>query len=225
MLETLSLALVLHRFQKLTRTLLTPKTRLVLALDPRRRRPRFHNQFPSEHDHWWSRMRSREGSFVLPFTVRATCQSRPNRFCVTTESLVNLSARRLIFDTYSRRQVRVNTTFASEKVKAFAHVSSRRALPCSWDALLQALTTQDKRHTRPCDMSWLLYRAGFWVRETGQALDRLGCRLQGSNAFTEECKSCMSIAELSQLSDITVTCSHPTPKCHEFGNTAAFPGF
>jgi len=37
-------------------------------------------------------------------------------------------------------------------------------------------------------MSWLLYRAAFWVRETGQALDRLGCRLQGSIAFNEECK-------------------------------------
>ncbi|CAI5934209.1 unnamed protein product [Closterium sp. NIES-65] len=31
-----------------------------------------------------------------------------------------------------------------------------------------------------------LYNVGFWVRETGQALDRLGCRLQGKYAFTEE---------------------------------------
>ena len=49
-------------------------------------------------------------------------------------------------------------------------------------------------------MSWLLYRAGFWVRETGQALDRLGCRLQGSNAFTEECKH----AELRTLRKLTM---------------------
>eukprot|EP00475_Leptophrys_vorax_P022390 TRINITY_DN3047_c0_g2_i1.p1 TRINITY_DN3047_c0_g2~~TRINITY_DN3047_c0_g2_i1.p1 ORF type:complete len:263 (-),score=9.52 TRINITY_DN3047_c0_g2_i1:241-1029(-) len=31
-----------------------------------------------------------------------------------------------------------------------------------------------------------LYNVGFWVRETGQALDRLGCRLQGKYAFREE---------------------------------------
>ena len=48
-------------------------------------------------------------------------------------------------------------------------------------------------------MSWLLYRAAFWVRETGQALDRLGCRLQGSNAFSEECKSCLSVFEFLAL--------------------------
>lgn len=31
-----------------------------------------------------------------------------------------------------------------------------------------------------------LYSIGFWVRETGQALDRLGCRLQGKYAYVEE---------------------------------------
>eukprot|EP00898_Chlorokybus_atmophyticus_P003359 jgi/Chlat1/4023/Chrsp26S04082 len=31
-----------------------------------------------------------------------------------------------------------------------------------------------------------LYSVGFWVRETGQALDRLGCRMQGKYAFKEE---------------------------------------
>lgn len=39
------------------------------------------------------------------------------------------------------------------------------------------------------NMSWLLYRVGFWFRETGQALDRVGCRLQGNTAFVEECMS------------------------------------
>eukprot|EP00884_Botryococcus_braunii_P018750 jgi/Botrbrau1/5559/Bobra.0023s0042.1 len=34
-------------------------------------------------------------------------------------------------------------------------------------------------------MSWFLYRLGFAIRETGQALDRLGCRLQGNDAFLE----------------------------------------
>ncbi|KAJ7561432.1 hypothetical protein O6H91_03G028400 [Diphasiastrum complanatum] len=31
-----------------------------------------------------------------------------------------------------------------------------------------------------------LYTVGFWVRETGQALDRLGCRLQGNYGFQEQ---------------------------------------
>ncbi|XP_057873162.2 gamma carbonic anhydrase 1, mitochondrial isoform X2 [Cryptomeria japonica] len=30
------------------------------------------------------------------------------------------------------------------------------------------------------------YNVGFWVRETGQALDRLGCRLQGNYVFQEQ---------------------------------------
>lgn len=31
-----------------------------------------------------------------------------------------------------------------------------------------------------------LYNIGYWVRETGQALDRLGCRLQGKYAYKEQ---------------------------------------
>jgi carbonic anhydrase/acetyltransferase-like protein (isoleucine patch superfamily) len=31
-----------------------------------------------------------------------------------------------------------------------------------------------------------LYSIGFWIRETGQAIDRLGCALQGSNAYKEQ---------------------------------------
>ncbi|KAK3413902.1 gamma carbonic anhydrase 1, mitochondrial [Eucalyptus grandis] len=31
-----------------------------------------------------------------------------------------------------------------------------------------------------------IYSVGFWIRETGQALDRLGCRLQGSYYFQEQ---------------------------------------
>ncbi|KAG6774639.1 hypothetical protein POTOM_021999 [Populus tomentosa] len=33
-----------------------------------------------------------------------------------------------------------------------------------------------------------IYTVGFWVRETGQALDRLGCRLQGNYYFQEQRK-------------------------------------
>ncbi|KAK0603466.1 hypothetical protein LWI29_005325 [Acer saccharum] len=31
-----------------------------------------------------------------------------------------------------------------------------------------------------------IYSVGFWIRETGQALDRLGCRLQGNHYFQEQ---------------------------------------
>lgn len=33
-----------------------------------------------------------------------------------------------------------------------------------------------------------VYRAGMMIRETGQALDRVGCSLQGSYAYTEQRK-------------------------------------
>jgi hypothetical protein len=33
-----------------------------------------------------------------------------------------------------------------------------------------------------------MYSLGFWIRETGQALDRLGCRLQGNYFFHEQSK-------------------------------------
>ena len=33
-----------------------------------------------------------------------------------------------------------------------------------------------------------IYTVGFWIRETGQAIDRLGCRLQGNYLFQEQCK-------------------------------------
>eukprot|EP00262_Sarcandra_glabra_P007170 TRINITY_DN197_c0_g1_i1.p1 TRINITY_DN197_c0_g1~~TRINITY_DN197_c0_g1_i1.p1 ORF type:complete len:231 (-),score=46.29 TRINITY_DN197_c0_g1_i1:258-950(-) len=31
-----------------------------------------------------------------------------------------------------------------------------------------------------------IYTVGFWIRETGQAIDRLGCRLQGNYYFQEQ---------------------------------------
>ena len=33
-----------------------------------------------------------------------------------------------------------------------------------------------------------IYTVGFWIRETGQAIDRLGCRLQGNYYFLEQSK-------------------------------------
>ncbi len=35
-------------------------------------------------------------------------------------------------------------------------------------------------------MAGILHKIGHIIRETGQALDRVGCRLQGNNAFLEE---------------------------------------
>jgi hypothetical protein len=35
----------------------------------------------------------------------------------------------------------------------------------------------------------MLSRLGFAIRETGQALDRLGCRLRGSEVYLEESAS------------------------------------
>lgn len=35
-------------------------------------------------------------------------------------------------------------------------------------------------------MAYPLYRIGFWIRETGQALDRVGCFLQGNASYAEQ---------------------------------------
>ena len=45
-------------------------------------------------------------------------------------------------------------------------------------------------------MSGILHRVGFMIRETGQALDRLGCRLQGSSAFLEDGKAFEKLANM-----------------------------
>ena len=45
-------------------------------------------------------------------------------------------------------------------------------------------------------MAFLLYRIGFMLRETGQALDRVGCRLQLNYPFREESASDNDVLEL-----------------------------
>lgn len=45
----------------------------------------------------------------------------------------------------------------------------------------------------------LLYRIGFALRETGQALERVGCRLQGINSFEEELPRLVSITNFGSL--------------------------
>jgi len=42
-------------------------------------------------------------------------------------------------------------------------------------------------------MSGLTYQLGFIFRETGRALDSLGCRLQGNKAYMEECEHFLPI--------------------------------
>lgn len=44
-----------------------------------------------------------------------------------------------------------------------------------------------------------LYTVGFWIRETGQALDRAGCRLQGNYVFREERECLMTTGLFSML--------------------------
>ncbi|KAK9812161.1 hypothetical protein WJX73_001122 [Symbiochloris irregularis] len=52
-------------------------------------------------------------------------------------------------------------------------------------------------------MSAFLYRLGLTLRETGQALDRLGCQLQGNPAYREEFFRHRSVLNLpSAVSDI-----------------------
>ena len=42
------------------------------------------------------------------------------------------------------------------------------------------------------------YNLGFAVRETGQALDRLGCVIQGTAPFLEEGLSCFDLVPAAQ---------------------------
>lgn len=42
-------------------------------------------------------------------------------------------------------------------------------------------------------LRWVAYRVGYMVRETGQALERLGNRMQNSNAYLEPCAPLQSL--------------------------------
>jgi hypothetical protein len=41
-----------------------------------------------------------------------------------------------------------------------------------------------------------IYSVGFWIRETGQAIDRLGCRLQGNYLFHEHRMFSLSLSSV-----------------------------
>ncbi len=50
-------------------------------------------------------------------------------------------------------------------------------------------------------LTWVAYRVGYMFRETGQALERLGCRMQGSNAYLEDCAitCCLCLAAFARV--------------------------
>ncbi len=48
-------------------------------------------------------------------------------------------------------------------------------------------------------LRYALYRVGFWVRETGQALDKLGSRLTGNYAYREDSKFVVNSPRIKQL--------------------------
>ena len=45
---------------------------------------------------------------------------------------------------------------------------------------------KEKKKKKMGTLGKTIYTVGFWIRETGQALDRLGCRLQGNYYFQEQ---------------------------------------
>jgi len=54
-------------------------------------------------------------------------------------------------------------------------------------------------------LTWVAYRVGYMFRETGQALERLGCRMQGSNAYMEDCAitCCLCLAAFARVLLVT----------------------
>jgi hypothetical protein len=60
-----------------------------------------------------------------------------------------------------------------------------------------------------------MYRLGFMLRETGQALDRLGSSVQGIYAFREQREWALHPLHPKDLSYFFATCSEsPTPPSH-----------
>ncbi|RZS22997.1 hypothetical protein BHM03_00055839 [Ensete ventricosum] len=54
--------------------------------------------------------------------------------------------------------------------------------------------SEGRRSSSPDDGDSLgraIYTVGYWIRGTGQAIDRLGCRLQGNYLFQEQRNLCL----------------------------------
>ncbi|GBG58648.1 hypothetical protein CBR_g49 [Chara braunii] len=65
-----------------------------------------------------------------------------------------------------------------------------------------------------------LYNVGFWIRETGQALDRLGCRLQGNYAFKEQLSRHRTIMNLFDKAPVVPKDCFVAPNAAVIGNVS-----
>ena len=55
-------------------------------------------------------------------------------------------------------------------------------------------TAVDLQSAKMGTLGKAIYTVGFWIRETGQAIDRLGSRLQGNYYFQEQCNLSVSLS-------------------------------
>ncbi|KAG2284668.1 hypothetical protein Bca4012_053330 [Brassica carinata] len=73
-------------------------------------------------------------------------------------------------------------------------------------------------------MGRALYSVGFWIRETGQALDRLGCRLQGKNHFREQLSRHRTLMNVFDKAPIVDKDAFVAPSASIIGNVHLRPG-
>eukprot|EP00271_Cylindrocystis_brebissonii_P009044 TRINITY_DN23647_c0_g1_i1.p1 TRINITY_DN23647_c0_g1~~TRINITY_DN23647_c0_g1_i1.p1 ORF type:complete len:295 (+),score=43.96 TRINITY_DN23647_c0_g1_i1:94-885(+) len=69
----------------------------------------------------------------------------------------------------------------------------------------------------------ILYSMGFWVRETGQALDRLGCRMQGKYAFKEQLSRHRTLMNLFDKQPIVPNDAFVAPSAALIGDVTVGP--
>ncbi|CAN7126043.1 unnamed protein product [Brassica rapa subsp. narinosa] len=73
-------------------------------------------------------------------------------------------------------------------------------------------------------MGRALYSVGFWIRETGQALDRLGCRLQGKNHFREQLSRHRTLMNVFDKAPLVDKDAFVAPSASIIGNVHLGPG-
>lgn len=69
-------------------------------------------------------------------------------------------------------------------------------------------------------MSILLHRLGFALRESGQALERVGCRLQGINSFEEELTRLRPAANFQALAPSVDSSAYVAPTAAVVGDVS-----
>ncbi|CAN8251342.1 unnamed protein product [Cochlearia groenlandica] len=67
-------------------------------------------------------------------------------------------------------------------------------------------------------MGRALYNVGFWIRETGQALDRLGCRLQGKHHFREQLSRHRTLMNVNEKAPIVAKDAFVAPSASITGD-------